>query len=44
MSICKIGIELAIESGQLTAVIVKGSGKVNLEIMLEWETQPKYEP
>ena len=32
----KFGMELAIESGQLTAVIVKGSGKANLEITLEW--------
>jgi hypothetical protein len=40
----KFGMELAIESGQLTAVIVKGSGKANLEITLEWETQPKNEP
>ncbi|MEM9155500.1 MAG: CU044_2847 family protein [Cyanobacteria bacterium P01_F01_bin.33] len=35
------GMELAIESGQLTAVIVKGSGKANLEISLEWEAPPK---
>ncbi|MBL1179320.1 CU044_2847 family protein [Pantanalinema sp. GBBB05] len=34
----KFGMELAIESGQLTAVIVKGSGKANLEITLEWES------
>jgi Trypsin-co-occurring domain 1 len=34
----KFGIELAVESGQLTAVLVKGSGKANLEITLEWET------
>lgn len=40
----KFGMELAIESGQLTAIIVKGSGKANLEITLEWETQPKLEP
>ncbi len=40
----KFGMELAIESGQLTAIIVKGSGKANLEITLEWETQPKAEP
>ena len=42
----KFGIELAIESGQLTAVIVKGSGKANLEITLEWEweRQDKVEP
>ncbi|MBD3886067.1 hypothetical protein NDI52_17745 [Leptolyngbya sp. PL-A3] len=33
----KFGVELAIESGQLTAIIVKGSGKANLEITLEWE-------
>ena len=32
----KFGLELAVESGQLTAVIVKGSGKANLEITLEW--------
>ncbi|NMG56938.1 hypothetical protein E1H12_00025 [Geitlerinema sp. P-1104] len=37
----KFGMELAIESGQLTAVMVKGSGKANLEITLEWEAQPK---
>ena len=37
----KFGMELAIESGQLTAVIVRGSGKANLEILLEWEAQPK---
>lgn len=37
----KFGMELAIESGQLTAVIVKGSGKGNLEITLEWETPTK---
>jgi hypothetical protein len=34
----KFGMELAIESGSLTTVIVKGSGKGNLEITLEWET------
>ena len=37
----KFGMELAIESGQLTAVIVKGSGKANLEITLEWERSDK---
>jgi hypothetical protein len=36
----KLGLELAIESGQLMAVIVKGTGKANLEITLEWENQP----
>lgn len=39
----KFGMELAIESGQLTAVIVKGSGKANLEITLEWERSDKVE-
>jgi len=37
----KFGMELAVEAGQLTAIIVKGSGKANLEITLEWESQPK---
>jgi hypothetical protein len=32
----KIGFEVAVESGQLTALIVKGSGKANLEISMEW--------
>lgn len=32
----KFGLELAVEAGQLTAAIVKGSGKANLEITLEW--------
>lgn len=40
----KFGMELAIESGKLTAVIVKGSGKANLEITLEWERPDKVEP
>jgi hypothetical protein len=32
----KFGVEIALESGQLTAVLVKGSSKANLEITLEW--------
>ncbi|MGK7872864.1 MAG: CU044_2847 family protein [Xenococcaceae cyanobacterium] len=32
----KFGLELAVDSKGLTAVIVKGSGKANLEITLEW--------
>lgn len=32
----KMGFEVAVESGQLTALIVKGSGKANLEISMEW--------
>lgn len=32
----KFGLETSIESGKLTAAIVKGSGKANLEITLEW--------
>lgn len=32
----KFGMELSIESGQLTAVLVKGTSKANLEITLEW--------
>lgn len=33
----KFGLELAIESGKLTTLIVKGSSKANLEVTLEWE-------
>jgi len=32
----KFGMEINIESGQLTALLVKGSGKSNLEISMEW--------
>lgn len=32
----QFGIELGYESGQLTAMIVKGQGKANLNITLEW--------
>lgn len=32
----KFGLRVAIESGQLTALIVKGSGEGNLEVTLEW--------
>ncbi|WP_017716948.1 CU044_2847 family protein [Kamptonema formosum] len=32
----KLGLEVALESGQLTALIVKGSSKGNLEITMEW--------
>jgi hypothetical protein len=33
----QFGIELGYESGQLTAMIVKGQGKANLNITLEWD-------
>jgi hypothetical protein len=32
----EFGVEVAIESGQLTALICKGSGKANVKISLEW--------
>ena len=35
----KLGLEVALESGQLTTLIVKGSGKANLEATLEWQKQ-----
>ena len=35
----KLGLELAVESGQLTTLIVKGSSKANLELTLEWQKQ-----
>jgi Trypsin-co-occurring domain 1 len=36
----KLGLEIAIESGQLTALIVKGAGKANFEIVMEWNNSP----
>jgi hypothetical protein len=32
----EFGVEIGAEAGQLTALIVKGSGKANLKITLEW--------
>jgi hypothetical protein len=32
----EFGIEAAVESGRLTALLVKGSGKANLKIKLGW--------
>ena len=34
----EFGIEVAVESGKLTALWVKGSGKANLKLTLEWES------
>jgi hypothetical protein len=33
----EFGLELGLESGQLTALWVKGSGKANLKVTLSWE-------
>ncbi len=33
----ELGLELAVESGKLTTLLVKGGGKANLKIALEWE-------
>lgn len=35
-TIVKFGLEIGVESGGLSAMIVKGSGKGNLEISIEW--------
>jgi hypothetical protein len=32
----EFGIEIGVESGKLTALLVKGSGKANLKVTLEW--------
>jgi hypothetical protein len=34
----KFGLKVSVESGHLTAVIVKGTGEANLEITLEWSS------
>ncbi len=33
----EFGVEIGVESGKLTTLLVKGSGKANLKITLEWE-------
>ena len=33
----KMGISIGIESGALTAMIVKGTGNANFEVTIEWE-------
>jgi hypothetical protein len=38
-SIVELGFEIGVESGQLTALLVKGSGKANFKITLEWTKQ-----
>lgn len=34
----KFGLEIGIQSGQMTTLIVQGSSKGNIEITLEWES------
>ena len=42
-AIIEFGMDIAIESGSLTALIAKGSAEANLKITLEWEKQQKGE-
>jgi hypothetical protein len=35
-AVVEFGIEIGIETGGLTALLVKGSGKSNLKVTLEW--------
>ncbi len=35
----KFGLEIGIEQGSLVAMIVRGTGKANLEITLEWSRE-----
>jgi Trypsin-co-occurring domain 1 len=43
-STVKYGIEIGIEQGSLVAAIVRGTGKANLEITLEWEASKPQNP
>ena len=36
----ELGLEIGVEAGQLTALLVKGTGKANLKITLQWEYSP----
>ena len=33
----EFGVEIGVEAGQLTALLVKGTGKANLKVTLTWE-------
>jgi hypothetical protein len=35
-AVVEFGIEVGLDSGKLTAILVKGTGKANLKISLEW--------
>ncbi len=35
-TVLEFGVEIAAESGNLTALVVKGSGKASLKITVEW--------
>lgn len=35
----KLGLEIGIEQGSLVAMIVRGTGKTNVEITLEWDAK-----
>lgn len=37
----EFGMEVGLESGQLTALLAKGNAKANLKITLEWENASK---
>lgn len=37
----EFGLEMALESGKLTALLTQGSAKANLTVKLEWEQKPK---
>lgn len=41
-AVVEFGIEIGVETGGLTALLVKGSGKSNLKVTLEWgERKPE---
>jgi hypothetical protein len=35
----EFGVDIGVEAGQLTALLVKGSGSATLKITLEWDTK-----
>lgn len=37
----EFGVEIAVESGNLTALIVKGAATGNLKVTLEWSKKPE---
>jgi len=40
----EFGIQVAVESGRLTALVIQGTAEANLKICLEWSDEPGKSP
>lgn len=40
----EFGVQIGVESGQLTTLFVKGTGSADLKVTMEWSLQPEQKP